>query len=133
MLGMKLFRASAALAGVFHLVFFLLESVLWSTAKVQAIFKVPSPEVAGILERSMFNQGAYNLALALGALGAATFASSARHGRAARAIGGYCAAFMIVAALALLVSAPGMIRGVLIQGVPAALALVGLWRARAAS
>jgi len=133
MAAMTLFRAAAALAGLFHLVFFLLESVLWSSPKVQAIFKVDTPELAATLERSMFNQGAYNLALGLGALGAVAFATSPTHGRAARAIGAYCCGFMIIAALALLVSAPGMIRGVLIQGAPAALALVGLWRARASA
>jgi len=126
---MSLFRAAAGLAGLLHLIFFVLESVLWSQPRVQAIFKVETVEVAAILERSMFNQGVYNLALGLGALGAAFFASSSTHGRAARAIGAYCCAFMVLAALALFVSAPGMIRGVLIQGLAPTVALVGLWRA----
>jgi len=127
---MMLFRGAVALAAVVHVLFFWLEAVRWRQPKVhRGVFRVETQELADRLAPFMLNQGAYNLMLAAGAGLGAALATSASWGGAAVAIGGFSAACMVGAALTLLFSAPGMIRGVILQGAPPTVALVGLWLA----
>jgi putative membrane protein len=53
-------------AGVFHLFVFYLESLAWSVPSTWKRFKIPSQEHADIIRPMAFNQGFYNLFLALG-------------------------------------------------------------------
>lgn len=55
------------LATVFHVYVFYLESLTWLTPKTWKTFGLPSQEVAKIIQPMAFNQGFYNLFLALGA------------------------------------------------------------------
>ena len=55
------------LAVVFHLYVFMLESVTWRSPKTWKTFGLPSQEHAEIIRPMAFNQGFYNLFIALGA------------------------------------------------------------------
>jgi len=55
------------LAAAFHLYVFFLESITWRTPKTWKTFGLPSQEHADIIRPMAFNQGFYNLFLALGA------------------------------------------------------------------
>ena len=55
------------LATVFHLYVFKLEALTWRTPKTWKTFGIPSQEHADIIATMAFNQGFYNLFLALGA------------------------------------------------------------------
>lgn len=55
------------LATVFHLYVFKLETLTWRTPKTWKTFGIPSQEHADIIATMAFNQGFYNLFLALGA------------------------------------------------------------------
>ena len=56
-----------AIAAIFHLYVFILESVKWREPKTWKTFGLPSQEHAEIIRPMAFNQGFYNLFLALGA------------------------------------------------------------------
>lgn len=55
------------LAAVFHAYVFTLESLTWRSPKTWKTFGLPSQEHADIIGPMAFNQGFYNLFLALGA------------------------------------------------------------------
>src|SRR5581483_823077 len=58
-------QIAAAVAGALHVVFFLFESVLFARPKIQKRFHV-EPAAAEAVRPWAFNQGFYNLFLALG-------------------------------------------------------------------
>lgn len=58
-----------ALAGLFHVYVFYLESLTWLTPKTWKTFGLPSQEHAEIIRPMAFNQGFYNLFLAFGVVG----------------------------------------------------------------
>ncbi|NIZ90646.1 DUF1304 domain-containing protein [Kineococcus rubinsiae] len=58
----------ATLAGFLHVMIFVFESVLWTTPRVRAIFGTGSEEDARATQFLAFNQGFYNLFLAVGAV-----------------------------------------------------------------
>ena len=55
----------AALAAVVHVYIFVLESILWTAPKTRATFGVKSEEEALTTKPLAFNQGFYNLFLAI--------------------------------------------------------------------
>lgn len=55
------------LAGAFHVYVFFLESIVWLKPKTWKTFGISSQESANIIAPMAFNQGFYNLFLALGA------------------------------------------------------------------
>lgn len=55
------------IAAVFHIYVFTLESITWRTPKTWKTFGLPGQEHAEIIRPMAFNQGFYNLFLALGA------------------------------------------------------------------
>jgi putative membrane protein len=57
------------LAGLFHVYVFYMESITWLTPKTWKTFGLPSQEVAQIIAPMAFNQGFYNLFLAIGSVG----------------------------------------------------------------
>jgi len=105
---------AAILAGLVHVLIFRMESVRWTTPGVRARFR-QSPEQAETTRLFAFNQGFYNLFLALG-----TFAGLAAvltgHPRVGWTLVYWNCAFMLGAAFVLAASAPGMRRGAVIQG-----------------
>ena len=54
------------LAALFHVYVFILESLKWRSPKTWKAFGIPSQEHADIIARMAYNQGFYNLFLALG-------------------------------------------------------------------
>lgn len=55
------------LAVLFHIYVFILEAISWRKPKTWKIFGISSQEHADIIARMAFNQGFYNLFLAIGA------------------------------------------------------------------
>ena len=53
------------LSGLFHVYVFYLESMIWTKPRTWKTFGVPSQEAAEIIRPMAFNQGFYNLFLAL--------------------------------------------------------------------
>ena len=104
----------ALLAGVVHVLIFCMESLWWTSPKVRARFR-QTPEQAEATRLFAFNQGFYNLFLAVG-----TFAGLALvlvgHPRAGLILVSWNCLFMLGAAIVLAASAPQMRRGALIQG-----------------
>lgn len=58
----------AVLAAGLHVYIFVMESITWTTPKTRATFNIPSLEQANITKPLAYNQGFYNLFLAIGAL-----------------------------------------------------------------
>ena len=113
------------LAGAIHVLIFCMESLWWTTPKVRARFR-QLPEQAQATRLFAFNQGFYNLFLAMG-----VFAGFALV-RAGYSISGWslvtwsCLS-MLGAAIVLAASAPQLRRGALIQGAaPFLFLLLGL-------
>jgi putative membrane protein len=105
----------AGLAGIIHLLFFMLESIWWMRPGVYKTFRLKSEEEALLTRPLAFNQGFYNLFLTLG-IGIGLTLAGTGHGRIGFAIVGYVCLFMFGAAMVLLFSNPKMIRGVVLQG-----------------
>jgi putative membrane protein len=107
---------AAGLAGATHVLFFLLESILWGRPATNRIFG-QTPEKAEITRLLAFNQGFYNLFLAIG-----VFIGIVIGNRGMPAIGSAITAFgcatMLGAALVLIGSSRKLWRGALIQGLP---------------
>ncbi len=112
----------AVLAGLIHVMFFALESVLFRRPAVHANFRVAAADVAAV-QPWAYNQGWYNLFLAAGAIGGVVAAHTSAAGTG-RALVMFTCACMVAAALVLLSTNRAMLRGALIQGVPALVALV---------
>ncbi len=122
----RLLLFSAGLAILFHVAAFAMESLLWEKPFVRKIFR--QDEAAAKTTRALaFNQGFYNLCLALGmATGLRLFFAGARAGGAALIAG--CAGTMVVAACVLVATDRKFLRGALLQGLPPLAALCALWR-----
>ena len=104
----------ALLAGVVHVLIFCMESLWWTTPKVRERFR-QRPEQAEATRLFAFNQGFYNLFLALGVF--AGFALLlARRPVAGLTLMTWSCLSMFGAAVVLAASAPQMKRGALIQG-----------------
>jgi putative membrane protein len=58
----------AVLAGLVHVYIFTLESIAWTSPRVQRIFGIASDSEAQATRTLAFNQGFYNLFLAIGAI-----------------------------------------------------------------
>jgi putative membrane protein len=105
---------AATLAGVVHVLIFCMESLWWTTSKVRERFR-QTPEQADATRLFAFNQGFYNLFLAIG-----TFAGLALtltgHPRSGLALVCWNCLSMVGAAIVLRASAPQLRRGALIQG-----------------
>lgn len=111
---LPLMWVAAFLAGGVHVLIFCMESLWWTTPQVRGRFR-QTPEQADATKLFAFNQGFYNLFLAVG-----TFAGLALvlmgHPRAGWTLVYWNCLFMLGAAIVLAGSAPRMRRGALIQG-----------------
>ncbi len=119
----------AALAGVIHVLFFLMESVFWTNPTVFQIFTVANAVDADTMAVFIKNQGFYNLFLALGMF--AGLALLTRSPVVARTLITYISLVMMGASIVLLFTLPAMLNGVFIQGLPPLLALLMLQFGRA--
>ncbi len=109
----------AAVAGALHVFFFVLETILFAKPKYQRRFGVTDPTEGGAVTARLFafNQGFYNLFLALGCFGG-LLAPHLGYAVEGATLVLYTCAFMVGAALVLVASAPRLARAALIQGAP---------------
>ena len=116
----------AILAGLIHVYIFVMESVTWTSARTRATFGVASEEEALVTREMAYNQGWYNLFLAIGAIGGAVvgMAASGATQTAGAAIMVFSTACMAAAALVLITRNSAMARPAAIQGVLPLLAVV---------
>ncbi|HEY6092175.1 MAG TPA: DUF1304 domain-containing protein [Gemmatimonadales bacterium] len=113
---------AAIVAGVIHVLIFCMESLWWSTPQVRARFRQP-PEQAQATKLFAFNQGFYNLFLALGVFGGLTLALTG-HAVSGLTLVAWSCVSMLGAAIVLAASAPQLRRGALIQGMAPLIFLV---------
>jgi putative membrane protein len=110
----------AALAALLHVYIFVMESVQWTQPRVWKRFGVASQEAAEITKPMAYNQGFYNLFLAIGAaIGLALFWAGGPDTTAdvaGRTLVLFSLGSMAAAALVLVTSGAKYIRPALIQG-----------------
>jgi putative membrane protein len=112
------------LAALFHVYVFFLESITWTRPRTWKIFGIASQADADTIKPMAFNQGFYNLFLAIGAgvgLILLPINFSAGFGAIALACGS-----MFLAGVVLLFSVKGSTRSALLQAVPPLIGLVFL-------
>ena len=108
------------LAAVLHVYIFVMESVQWSQPRVWKRFGVPDQAAADTIKPMAYNQGFYNLFLAVGAtIGLVLFATGGA-GTVADVAGRTLMLFtlgsMVAAALVLLSTGTKYLRAALLQG-----------------
>lgn len=108
---------------VIHIYIFVLESFLWGRKRTNKIFGV-RPEDIEVTKPLAFNQGFYNLFLAVAILLGLHLYSAEMTRAAGAALVIYALASICAAGLVLLVSKPKLWRGALLQIVPALVAVI---------
>jgi len=113
-----------ALAAAIHVYIFALESLWWTGERARATFGT-SEEDARVTRQLAFNQGFYNLFLAIAvALGVLLFAFGNQLVGTTLIFTG--AGSMVAAGLVLALSSPAKLRAALVQAAPPALGLLAL-------
>ena len=114
---------AALLAAAIHVWFFILESVLFARPTVAARFGLRTPEQIAAVRPMAFNQGFYNLFLAVGiAAGIAQIAGGAVV--AGRSIVLFACLCMVWAGIVLFVTSRRFLQAALVQLVPPLIAIV---------
>ena len=113
-------------AAVIHLFIFALESVLWSRPSTWKLFGVRDARDAEVLRPMAYNQGFYNVFLALGAGLGLVFLGTGFSVEGGVAIAMFALGSMVLAAVVLVTSNPKLLRAALIQGLAPLLGLVFL-------
>lgn len=108
--------AFALLAAVIHLYIFVLESVLWTRPTTMKTFGVREARDAEVLRPMAFNQGFYNLFLALGAAVGLVLLGTGASYDGGIAVSMFALGSMVLAAATLVASNPRMLRAALVQG-----------------
>jgi len=104
-----------ALAAVLHVYIFLMESAWWTRPKIWQRFGLASQAEAETTRVLAYNQGFYNLFLAVGAaIGLFLYFGGPEQAGAALVL--FSTASMFVAAIVLTTSGPGRVRSALTQG-----------------
>lgn len=113
----------AGLAAAVHVYIFVLESILWTAPKTRATFGVKSEEEAITTQPLAFNQGFYNLFLAIvSAVGIVIAATGSASVGIALVLAG--AGSMVAAGLVLILSSPDNARAAVVQMLFPAIAVV---------
>ncbi|HEX5728311.1 DUF1304 domain-containing protein [Microbacterium sp.] len=109
-----------ALAALLHVYIFVMESVQWSQPRIWKRFGVPDQAAADAVKPMAYNQGFYNLFLAIGAiLGIVLFWAGGEDtplSAAGSALVLFSLGSMVAAALVLVTSGRRYLRAALIQG-----------------
>ena len=113
---------AAILAGAVHVLIFCMESLWWTTATVRGRFR-QGPEQANATKLFAFNQGFYNLFLAIGTFTGLALVPMGYRGYGLTLVTWNCLS-MLGAAIVLVASAPPLRRGALVQGAAPLLFLV---------
>lgn len=114
---------AAALAGLVHAYFFLLESVWFMRPAVFRRFGLRSAADASIAQSWAFNQGFYNLFLAIGVLVGLTLLATGETAPG-RALVFFACGSMVAAGSVLVARNPAYLRAALIQAVAPAVAIL---------
>ena len=115
----------AAVAALIHGYIFYLESVAWTAPRTRAVFGIRSEQEALTTRSLAFNQGFYNLFLAVAVvLGIVVILAGATAVGATLVFTG--AGSMLAASAVLVISRPALVRAALIQGVAPLLGIVAL-------
>jgi putative membrane protein len=119
-------QALALVAAMLHVGFFYLESIAFRRPQTWARFGLASQEQADVVRPMAFNQGFYNLFLALGVIGGLVLIDFASGGAVSAGIGitKFALASMVLAGGVLLASGRRFRRAALLQALPPALALL---------
>lgn len=113
----------AGLAAAIHVYIWLLESVLWTRPATRRTFGIRTAADAEVLRPMAYNQGFYNLFLALGVIvGLVLLWSGLQLAGVVLAL--FACASMMLAALVLTTSNRRMLRAALVQGVAPLVAVV---------
>lgn len=113
----------AGLAAAVHVYIFVLESILWTAQKTRATFGVKSEEEAITTQPLAFNQGFYNLFLAIvSAVGIVIAATGSASVGIALVLAG--TGSMVAAGLVLILSSPDKARAAVVQMLFPAIAVV---------
>ena len=118
-------QVAALVAALVHVLIFAMESVLWMRPAVHRRFGVRSAEQAATTRTLMLNQGFYNLFLAVGIGVGLVMLHSGRESAGTASVV-VCCASIVAAAVVLLGTDRKLARAALIQGLPPAVALLGL-------
>ena len=116
----------ALVAALIHLYIFFLESVLWTKPSTMKTFGVRDAKDAETLRAMAFNQGFYNVFLAIGTGTGLVLLGTGFSREGGIAIAMFALGSMVLAAVVLVASNPKMVRAALIQGAAPLLALVFL-------
>ena len=103
------------IAAAVHVMIFFFESILWSKPPTWKRFGVKTQEDAETVKSMAFNQGFYNLFLAIG-IGVGLVLLGTGNTAAGIAIAMFAALSMVAAALVLIISSPKLARAAAIQG-----------------
>jgi len=117
----------AGLAALIHVYIFYLESLAWTAPGTRRVFGT-SAEQAETTRPLAFNQGFYNLFLAVGVLVGVLLQVSSDVAAVSAGVGMVLlgTASMVGAGVVLLVTKPALLRGAAIQGVAPLLAIVSV-------
>ena len=118
----------ALLAAAIHVMFFVLESLLFRRPFAWQTFGIRSQQDAETTRDWALNQGFYNLFLAVGAIVGVVLSASSDPATAGAGVGMVLLAMasMLGAAIVLLVTKPALLRGVAIQGAPPLVAILAI-------
>jgi putative membrane protein len=114
------------LAGLIHVFIFVLESVLWGRPSTWKRFGVRSQDEADVLRAFAYNQGFYNVFLALGAGAGLVMIGSANVQAEGIALSIFVLLCMLLASIVLVTSNPKLARAAATQGVVPLIGLVFL-------
>lgn len=116
----------AAIAALIHVYIFVLESVSWTKESTRKVFGIRSAEDAELMKPLAYNQGFYNLFLALGVVAGLIMIAAIGAPQAGFAVTIFALLSMVLAAVVLVTSNPKAARSALIQGAAPLLGLVFL-------
>ncbi len=116
----------AAIAALIHVYIFSLESLNWTKESTRRVFGVRSAEDAELMKPLAYNQGFYNLFLALGVAAGLVMVMLIGVAQAGYAVTLFALLSMVLAAVVLITSNPKLARSALIQGAAPLLGLVFL-------
>ncbi|RKH70727.1 DUF1304 domain-containing protein [Corallococcus aberystwythensis] len=105
----------AVIAALIHVLFFVMESLVFSRPKVWKRFGLKSQADADVMKGMAFNQGFYNLFLALGVLVGVVLVHTGAVASGVAAVMFGCAC-MLLAAVVLVSSNPKLLRASILQG-----------------
>ena len=118
-------QALILLPALIHLYIFALESLLWGRKWTNRTFAL-SDDDARVTRQFAFNQGVYNLLLAVAIIIGFLLGLSTDTASAGKILAAYGLASILVAGVVLVASAPKLWKSALIQIVPATAGLVAL-------